>query len=62
MTARPDRTEATAKFFALRGAGYRGPIDQDGHKVTSGPAVEILAALAERGGSGGGTGREGGRR
>lgn len=42
-----DRTEADRKFFALRESGYRGPIDQDGNKVTSGRHAEILAALAE---------------
>ncbi|MDQ3405244.1 MAG: hypothetical protein M3548_17940 [Actinomycetota bacterium] len=40
-----DDSEATRKFFALREGGYRGPIDQDGDKVTQGPAFEILTAL-----------------
>ncbi len=38
-------TVADARFFDLREAGYDGPIDQDGRKVTSGRAVEILAAM-----------------
>ncbi len=38
-------TEADKRFFDLRQSGYTGPIDQDGRKVTSGPAVEILAAM-----------------
>ncbi len=48
-TRRPDgkaETRADSKFFDLRESGYRGPIDQDGHKVTSGEAFEILQAPA----------------
>ncbi|MDQ3403663.1 MAG: hypothetical protein M3548_09745 [Actinomycetota bacterium] len=40
-----DDSEETRKFFALRESGYGGPIDQNGDKVTDGPAFEILAAL-----------------
>jgi hypothetical protein len=39
-------TPAQQRFFALRGSGYTGPIDQDGHPVTDGPVVDILTALA----------------
>lgn len=35
-------TAADKRFFDLRQAGYTGPIDQDGYRVTSGRAVEIL--------------------
>ena len=38
-------TDADTRFFDLRESGYDGPIDQDGCKVTSGRAVEILAAM-----------------
>jgi hypothetical protein len=38
-------TAADKRFFDLRESGYDGPIDQDGRKVTSGRAAEILAAL-----------------
>ena len=47
-TRRPDgrpETAADKRFFDLRESGYIGPIDQDGRKVTSGPAFEILAAM-----------------
>ena len=36
---------ADMRFFNPRESGYDGPIDQDGRKVTSGRAAEILAAL-----------------
>ncbi|KDN23218.1 hypothetical protein [Amycolatopsis rifamycinica] len=39
-------TAADTRFFDLRESGYRGPIDQDGHRVTTGRAKEILDALA----------------
>ncbi len=41
-------TAADTRFFDLRESGYDGPIDQDGYKVTSGRAVEILAAMRRR--------------
>ena len=41
-------TPADTRFFDLRAAGYRGPIDQDGRPVTAGPAAEILAHLARQ--------------
>lgn len=44
VDGRPE-TAADKRFFDLRESGYQGPIDQDGRKVTSGPAVEILAAM-----------------
>jgi hypothetical protein len=40
------QTPADRRFFGLRQAGYRGPIDQDGRPVTSGRAADILASLA----------------
>jgi hypothetical protein len=42
------QTAADKRFFALRESDYDGPIDQDGRKVTSGPAVEVLAAMRRR--------------
>ena len=39
---------ADTRFFDLRESGYDGPVDQDGYKVTSGRAVEILAAMRRR--------------
>jgi hypothetical protein len=42
-------TEADRRFLALRASGYTGPIDQDGRKVTTGPAVAILADLRRKG-------------
>lgn len=41
-------TPAAKKFFALRKSGYKGPIDQNGNKVTSGRAFDILKALRDR--------------
>jgi len=38
-------TAADTRFFDLRESGYDGPVDQDGRKVTSGRAAEILAAM-----------------
>ncbi len=38
-------TAADKRFFDLRESGYDGPVDQDGRKVTSGRAFEVLAAL-----------------
>lgn len=39
---------ADTRFFDLRESGYDGPIDQDGYRVTSGLAAEILAAMRRR--------------
>jgi hypothetical protein len=44
VDGRPE-TAADTRFFDLRESGYDGPVDQDGRKVTSGRAVEILAAM-----------------
>jgi hypothetical protein len=44
---RPE-TVADKRFFDLRESGYVGPVDQDGRKVTSGSAVEVLAAMRRR--------------
>jgi len=41
-------TAADKRFFYLRESGYGGPVDQDGRKVTSGRAVEVLAAMRRR--------------
>lgn len=41
-------TEADRRFFDLRESGYRGPIDQDGNKVTTGEAADILRRMAEQ--------------
>lgn len=41
-----DLSAADRRFFALRASGYRGPIDQDGYKVTDPEIVSILDALA----------------
>jgi len=41
-------TAADKRFFDLRESGYGGPVDQDGRKVTSGRAVEVLAAMRRR--------------
>ena len=41
-------TAADRRFFELRESGYTGPIDQDGRKVTSGRAVDVLAAMRRR--------------
>ena len=41
-------TAADRRFFDLRESGYTGPIDQDGRKVTSGRAVEVLAAMRRK--------------
>ena len=41
-------TAADTRFFELRESGYDGPVDQDGRKVTSGRAVEVLAAMRRR--------------
>lgn len=38
-------TAADRRFFDLRESGYDGPIDQDGQKVTSGRAADVLAAM-----------------
>ena len=41
-------TAADRRFFDLRASGYTEPIDRDGRKVTSGRAVEVLAAMRRR--------------
>jgi hypothetical protein len=46
-----DRSPESArdkKFHDLRDSGYKGPIDQDGNKVTKGEAVDILRRMAQR--------------
>ena len=48
VDGRPE-TAADKRFFDLRESGYRGPIDQDGRKVMTGPAVEILRSLRRKG-------------
>lgn len=47
------RPEAAAdrKFFDLRESGYRGPIDQNGDKVTDPEILDIFAALGRASGS-----------
>lgn len=40
--------ERGRRLYAVRDAGYDGPIDQDSYPVTSGPEVEILRDLRER--------------
>ena len=50
-TRRPDGRQETAsdrRFFDLRESGYTGPIDQDGRKVTSGRAADVLAAMRRK--------------
>jgi hypothetical protein len=44
VDGRPE-TATDTRFFDLRESGYDGPIDQDGYKVASGRAVEVLAAM-----------------
>ncbi|MDT4992830.1 MAG: hypothetical protein QOH97_2722 [Actinoplanes sp.] len=39
---------ADKKFFALRDAGYKGPIDQDGNKDTTSKDAQILRRMAQR--------------
>ena len=41
-------TPADKRFFTLRESGYRGPINENGEKVTSGPAAEVLRDLANQ--------------
>ncbi len=36
------------RFFALREAGYTGPIDQDGYPAPTGEAANILRRMAEQ--------------
>jgi hypothetical protein len=46
-----DRSPESArdkKFHDLRDSGYKGPIDQDGNKVTKGEAADILRRMAQR--------------
>jgi hypothetical protein len=40
-------TPRQTRFYDLRESGYRGPINQDGYQVTSGPEADILRALAQ---------------
>jgi hypothetical protein len=47
VDGRPE-TAADTRFFDLRESGYDGPIDQNGYKVTTGRATEILAAMRRR--------------
>lgn len=35
------KKESEKRFFALRNSGYKGPIDQDGNKVTKGVAYDM---------------------
>ncbi len=44
VDSRPE-TAAGKRFFDRRESGYGGPVDQDGREVTSGLAVEVLAAM-----------------
>jgi hypothetical protein len=41
-------TAADARFFGARESGYTGPIDQDGHRVTTGPAADTLRHMTEQ--------------
>lgn len=41
-------SDADRKFHDLRESGYRGPIDQDGNAVTTGPEADTLRHMAER--------------
>jgi hypothetical protein len=45
---RKPETPKDKKFFDARESGYKGPIDQDGNKVTSGPDADALRRMAER--------------
>ena len=47
VDGRPE-TAADTRFFDLRESGYDGPVDQDGRKVTSGQAMDVLAAMRRR--------------
>ena len=47
VDGRPE-TPADRRFFDLRASGYTGPIDQDGNRVTSGRAFDILTSLRRR--------------
>jgi hypothetical protein len=47
MDGKPE-TAADRRFFDLRESGYTGPIDQDGHKATSGRAVAILTDMRRK--------------
>ena len=44
VDGRPE-TAADTRLFDLRESGYDGPVDQDGRKVTSDRAAEILTAM-----------------
>lgn len=41
-------TPAFRKLKELRESGYDGPVDQDGNKVTTGRAADILRDMRER--------------
>jgi hypothetical protein len=41
-------TAADRRFFDQRQSGYTGPLDQNGHRTTSGQAKDILDRLARR--------------
>ena len=43
-----DDDPAFQNLKALRKSGYDGPVDQDGNKVESGKAAEILADMRRR--------------
>lgn len=40
--------EAGQRLYAVRDAGYMGPVGRDCYPVTEGPEVEILRDLRER--------------
>lgn len=40
--------ESGRRLYAIRDAGYMGPVDREGYPATSGPAVEMLRDLRER--------------
>jgi hypothetical protein len=47
VDGRPETVKDT-KFFDLRESGYNGPINQDGDKVTSGRAFDVLMHMRGR--------------
>ncbi|HEX9337768.1 MAG TPA: hypothetical protein VF892_17870 [Pseudonocardiaceae bacterium] len=40
-------TDQDSRFHDLRDSGYTGPIDHNGHAVTSGPDAAILRRMAQ---------------
>lgn len=56
MSRTPRSDASFERLRALRDSGYCGPVDQDGHAVTSGESLEVLRELGrvvvERPGSG----------